>query len=103
MLSQATVLLNANVGFLAINTVDKGGRNAIQMASYMSLVTSLGSIVLGLFFVSHDRTSGTNTATEAVSIFYCIAGAFLMAVGLGSISRKTSRQQIRNGKAGYIL
>jgi hypothetical protein len=63
----ATVLLNANVGFLAINTVDKGGRNAIQMASYMSLVTSLGSIVLGLFFVSHDRTSGTNTATEAAT------------------------------------
>ncbi|KAG1763483.1 hypothetical protein EDD22DRAFT_501793 [Suillus occidentalis] len=61
----ATVLLNANVGFLAINTVDRGGRNAIQMASYMSLVTSLGSIVLGLFFVSHDRTSGKNTATEA--------------------------------------
>lgn len=61
----ATVLLNANVGFLAINTVDRGGRDAIQMASYMSLVTSLGSIVLGLFFVSHDRTSGTNTATEA--------------------------------------
>ncbi|KAG1877005.1 hypothetical protein C8R48DRAFT_768568 [Suillus tomentosus] len=61
----ATVLLNANVGFLAINTVDRSGRNAIQMASYMSLVTSLGSIVVGLFFVSHDRTSGQNTATEA--------------------------------------
>ncbi|KAG2028417.1 hypothetical protein BDR03DRAFT_1019833, partial [Suillus americanus] len=65
MLSQATVLLNANVGFLAINTVDKGGRDAIQMASYMSLVTSLGSIVLGLFFVSHGRASGQDTAMEA--------------------------------------
>ncbi|KAG1862805.1 hypothetical protein DFJ58DRAFT_725284 [Suillus subalutaceus] len=61
----ATVLLNANVGFLAINTVDRGGRDAIQLASYMSLVTSLGSIVLGLFFVSHSRTSGQNTAMEA--------------------------------------
>jgi hypothetical protein len=61
----ATVLLNANVGFLAINTVDRGGRDAIQLASYMSLVTSLGSIVLGLFFVSHNRTSGQNTAMEA--------------------------------------
>lgn len=90
----ATVLLNANVGFLAINTVDKGGRNAIQMASYMSLVTSLGSIVLGLFFVSHDRTSGNNTATEAalflgklhhrkhgmekLAIFYSLPKALLM-------------------------
>ncbi|KAG2035471.1 hypothetical protein BDR03DRAFT_962333 [Suillus americanus] len=62
----ATVLLNANVGFLAINTVDRGSRDAIQLASYMSLVTSLGSIVLGLSFVSYDRTSRQNTATEAV-------------------------------------
>ncbi|KAG1753603.1 uncharacterized protein EDB91DRAFT_1098826 [Suillus paluster] len=63
----ATVLLNANVGFLAINTVDKGGRDAIQMASYMSLVTSLGSIVLGLFFVSHGRISAQNTAEEVAN------------------------------------
>ncbi|KAG1799726.1 uncharacterized protein HD556DRAFT_1230953 [Suillus plorans] len=61
----ATVLLNANVGFLAINTVDRGGRDAIQMASYMSLVTSLGSIAVGLFFVAHDRISGQSTVTEA--------------------------------------
>lgn len=68
----ATVLLNANVGFLAINTVDKGGRDAIQMASYMSLVTSLGSIVLGLFFVSHDRTSGQNIAKEVADFLSSI-------------------------------
>jgi len=68
MLSQATVLLNANVGFLAINTIDQGGRSIIQMASYMSLMTSLGSIVLGLVFVSRERTStGQSTASEAVS------------------------------------
>ena len=68
MLSQATVLLNANVGFLAINTIDQGGRSVIQMASYMSLMTSLGSIVLGLVFVSRERTStGRSTASEAVS------------------------------------
>ncbi|OAX35810.1 hypothetical protein K503DRAFT_784809 [Rhizopogon vinicolor AM-OR11-026] len=66
-LEPATVLLNANVGFLAITSVDKGGKSAIQMASYMSLVTSLGSIVLGLFFVSQDRTSGQSTAGEAAS------------------------------------
>ncbi|OJA21578.1 hypothetical protein AZE42_04109 [Rhizopogon vesiculosus] len=63
----ATVLLNANVGFLAINTVDKGGRSFVQLASYMSLVTSLGSIVLGLVFVSRDRTSGENTASETAT------------------------------------
>jgi hypothetical protein len=63
----ATVLLNANVGFLAINSVDSGGRSAIQMASYISLATSLGSIILGMFLVWHERTSGDNTAMEAAS------------------------------------
>ncbi|OJA21581.1 hypothetical protein AZE42_04114, partial [Rhizopogon vesiculosus] len=66
-MSQATVLLNANVGFLAINTVDKGGRSFVQLASYMSLVTSLGSIVLGLVFVSRDRTTGENTALKTAT------------------------------------
>jgi len=70
------VLLNANVGFLAINSVDKGGRSIIQLASYMSLVTSLGSIILGLVLVSRGRLSGENTATEAVSNFYCIITIF---------------------------
>ncbi|KAG2154266.1 uncharacterized protein EDB93DRAFT_1050734, partial [Suillus bovinus] len=63
----ATVLLSVNVGFLAISTVDKGGRSPIQIASYMSLVTSLGSIILGVFLVWHERTSGDNTAMEAAS------------------------------------
>jgi hypothetical protein len=54
----ATVLLNANVGFLAINSVDTGGRSPIQVASYMSLVSSLGSMILGLLLVSHNRTLG---------------------------------------------
>lgn len=63
----ATVLLNANVGFLAINSVDRGGRSAIQIASYMSLATSFGSIMLGIFLVWHERTSGDNTALEAAS------------------------------------
>ncbi|KAG2155611.1 hypothetical protein DEU56DRAFT_724721 [Suillus clintonianus] len=64
---RATVLLNANVGFLAINTVDRGGTSVIQMASYMSVVTSLGSIFLGLSLVSQDRTCGEHTASEITS------------------------------------
>ncbi|KAG1862139.1 hypothetical protein DFJ58DRAFT_871286, partial [Suillus subalutaceus] len=63
----ATVLLNANVGFLALDTVDEGSKSAIQMACYMSLVTSLGSIILGIFLVWHEQTSGDNTALEAAS------------------------------------
>jgi hypothetical protein len=93
MLNQATVLLNANVGFLAINSVDKGGRSAVQMASYMSLVTSLGSIVLGLFFVSQDRTSGQSTAKEAVSDTCRITEMFLTTVDSVILSIRASRQE----------
>ncbi|KAF9227021.1 hypothetical protein BS17DRAFT_764376 [Gyrodon lividus] len=53
----ATVPLNANVGFLAIQSVDNGGGITLrQLSSYMSLVTSMASIVLGLAFVGHNRT-----------------------------------------------
>jgi len=89
MLNQATVLLNANVAFLGLT---KGGRSFIEMASCMSLVTSLGSIVLGLFFVSQDRISGQNTVDEAVSNSGCrITSMFLTAPDPGEISFKTSR------------
>lgn len=63
----ATVLLNANVAFLATASVDDHGKSAIQIASYMSLATSFGSIMLGIFLVWHERTSGDNTASEAAS------------------------------------
>lgn len=74
------MLLNANVGFLAISSIDKGGRSIVQMSVYMSLVASLGSIVLGLVFVSRDRKSGQITASEAVSNSCRITTTFLKAV-----------------------
>jgi hypothetical protein len=86
-LYQATVLLNANVGFLGMN---KGGRSFIEIASYLSLVTSLGSIVLGLFFVSQDRISAQSTADEAVSNSSCIKIKFLTAPASGKISFEAS-------------
>jgi hypothetical protein len=60
MLNQATVLLNANVGFLAIGSVDLNGRSPIQVAS-------MGSMILGLLLVSHNRTMGQGTRLHAVS------------------------------------
>ncbi|KAJ8586394.1 hypothetical protein M405DRAFT_795639 [Rhizopogon salebrosus TDB-379] len=62
----ATVLLNANVGFLAINSVDVSGRTPIQVASYMSLVASLGSMILGLLVISHNRSIGQSTVLQKV-------------------------------------
>ncbi|KAG0697581.1 hypothetical protein DFH29DRAFT_811485, partial [Suillus ampliporus] len=61
----ATVLLNANVGFLAIGSVDMSGRSPTQVASYMSLVASMGSMILGLLLVSHNRTMGQGTHLHA--------------------------------------
>lgn len=57
----ATVLLTTNVGFLATNSIDKGGRSAIQMASYMSLVASMGSMIVGLLLASHNRSKCQDT------------------------------------------
>ncbi|KAG2740696.1 hypothetical protein P692DRAFT_201872208 [Suillus brevipes Sb2] len=60
-----TVLLGANVGFLAIQSVDSGaGRSPTQIASYMSLVLSFGSIALGLTFITLDLT-GRDRGSEA--------------------------------------
>ncbi|KAG1718007.1 hypothetical protein EDD22DRAFT_988372 [Suillus occidentalis] len=58
-----TVLLG--VGFLAIQSVDSGaGRSPTQIASYMSLVLSFGSIALGLTFITLDLT-GRDRGSEA--------------------------------------
>lgn len=68
---QGTVLLGANVGFLAIQSVDAGaGRSMTQIANYMSLVLSFGSIALGLTFIALDLT-GRDRGSEAVSNFIC--------------------------------
>jgi len=66
--------------------MSKGSEYVVQMASYMSLVASFGSIVLGLFFVSQDRTSGESTADEAVRNSYYATATFLTAPGSGIIS-----------------
>ncbi|KAH9947505.1 hypothetical protein B0H21DRAFT_738326 [Amylocystis lapponica] len=64
----ATVMLNANVAFLTIPDVDPGGgkRTAAQIASFISIVTSIGSIILGLLLVRQHRVKPRETAHEAV-------------------------------------
>lgn len=64
---EATVLLAANVGFLAIPSVDNGPHiSPAQIASLLSLIPSLGSIFTGLLLVRHHRTKGIEAAKEAV-------------------------------------
>ncbi|KAK0476461.1 hypothetical protein IW261DRAFT_1421757 [Armillaria novae-zelandiae] len=51
----ATVLLNANIAFLAIQSIDESsvdkGRSPAQIASYVSTILSVGSISLGLLLL----------------------------------------------------
>ncbi|KAH0826608.1 hypothetical protein J3R83DRAFT_4972 [Lanmaoa asiatica] len=60
----ATVLLNANVAFLP----KQSGTGTSQFLSYMSLVVSMASIILGLVFMGHSRIEARNTPLEVATI-----------------------------------
>ena len=67
---QATVMLNANVAFLAIQSVDVDAdpyRSPAQISSYLSVIANIGSIILGLLLMRQNRTKSKETADEAVS------------------------------------
>jgi len=65
----ATILLNANVAFLAIPGVNNGqvgvSRSASQQASYLSITSSLGSIILGLLNTHQNRSRSYDYAVGA--------------------------------------
>ncbi|KIJ66552.1 hypothetical protein HYDPIDRAFT_67631, partial [Hydnomerulius pinastri MD-312] len=66
----ATVILNANVAFLAIPGVSptpgSGSQTAAQIFSYISISTSLGAVVTGLLLMRQTRTKPRETAADAV-------------------------------------
>jgi len=69
---KGTVLLNANVAFLGIPTNNLTAntriRSAAQLASYVSIMTSVASIILGLMLLRQNRpTKSLETPAEAVS------------------------------------
>lgn len=68
-LSQAAVLLTANVGLLAIQSVDTGkrDRSLAQIASYISTFLSLGNIILCTILARQHRLDAHMTAEAAVS------------------------------------
>jgi hypothetical protein len=72
---KATVLLNANVAFLSIQSVDNNGimvadRSAAQITSYISIVTSVGSVIISLLLVRQNRSKNRQSVEEAVSISF---------------------------------
>ncbi|TEB20604.1 hypothetical protein FA13DRAFT_1717582 [Coprinellus micaceus] len=80
----ATVLLGANVAFLAIQTVDVDNihsRSPIQIASYMSTVFSIGCIVMGLLLVRQPGKDGKHhpmLGPEIYAILYSIPYSLLI-------------------------
>jgi hypothetical protein len=70
--NSGTVLLNANVAFLAIPIIasEQGqqSRSPAEVASYFSIASSVGAIILGLLLVRQNRTKSRETADEAVSL-----------------------------------
>ncbi|KAG2055999.1 hypothetical protein BDR06DRAFT_305552 [Suillus hirtellus] len=55
----ATVLLSVNVGFLAIQSVDNGeGHSLSQIASYVSVISSFGCMLLGVNIARQSYTQG---------------------------------------------
>ncbi|KAJ7485389.1 hypothetical protein FB451DRAFT_1127570 [Mycena latifolia] len=66
----ATVVLNANVAFLSIQSVDQGGfalpeRTPAQISSYLSMLTSVGAVIIGLLLVKQHRDRDRMAAADA--------------------------------------
>jgi len=60
------VLLNVNVGFLAIQSVDNGaGRSLAQIASYVSVISSFGSMLLGVNLARQSYAQGPDMVDNA--------------------------------------
>ena len=68
--------MNANVGFLAINYIAGRGdvRSKAQIASYLSLLASIGSTILGLLLFRQNKTNDRRHAEAAVGFFFLIRG-----------------------------
>ncbi|KAJ7485400.1 hypothetical protein FB451DRAFT_1363351 [Mycena latifolia] len=71
----AAVVLNANVAFLSIQSIDQGGfalpdRTPGQIASYVSLLTSIGAIIIGLLLLKNNRNRERMTAVDAARFIF---------------------------------
>ena len=67
---KATVMLNADMAFLSIQSVDINSnpyRSPTQISIYCSITASIGGIILGLILVRQSQTKHRETASEVVS------------------------------------
>jgi len=66
--------MNANVGFLAINSIAGPGnvRSAAEIASYLSMLASIGSTIIGLLLIRQNKTKDRRHAEAAVGFLFLI-------------------------------
>lgn len=63
-------MLASNVGYLAIQSVDLNegaARSPGQIASYLSVVANIGSIILGLLLTRQNQTKGADAVKDLAS------------------------------------
>jgi len=80
-------MLNANLAFLAIQSVDVNTnpyRSPAQISSYLSVAANIGSILLGLLLMRHSRME-TQT-DEIVSHFRLSILSYLPAYTTDGVS-----------------
>ncbi|SJK99601.1 uncharacterized protein ARMOST_02909 [Armillaria ostoyae] len=86
----ATVLLNANIAFLAIQSIDNSsvdkGRSPTQIASYVSTVLSVGSISLGLLLLQKYRHKNRVYITSTCDFLGIQEGDAGMRLGLETLA-----------------
>ncbi|KAG2360579.1 hypothetical protein BDR07DRAFT_137445 [Suillus spraguei] len=105
----ATVILNANMAFLAISSV----QDVAKLLSYLSTACSIAVVLLVLLLVRQnqqkdcERASFFTTGTEALAITYSLPYGLLMwallcfAAGLGNLIFGTENQWTR-GAVGFV-
>jgi hypothetical protein len=97
-------MLNANLAFLAIQSVDVNRnpyRSPAQISSYLSVTANIGSIVLGLLLMRHNRME-TQT-DEIVSHFRLSILSYLPAHTKDSVSCVPSLSTTRSGNTRDLV
>jgi hypothetical protein len=104
-----TILLSVNVSFLAIPSVDPASsgpvptsRNFAQNASYVSTITSVGSIIVALLLVRQNSSKSRETPEEAVSITCeCSLLSLKSYISTGTIFEREDSSRVWTGDTGH--
>lgn len=97
------------MSFLAIQSVDNGGavvldRSAAQISSYISIVTSLGTVIFALLLARQNRSQGA-VLDDTVRRLWFISfyGIVLTICATGEIPRSDDTSNSWPGGSSYFV